>query len=336
MIIAITGTPGTGKTEVAKALSKLLGWPWFSLNEIAAEKNLYQGYDEERMVKIVDIEKLKEEVNVLATIHKNIIIESHYAHEMPCDIAIVLRADPKVLRERMFSKGFHEEKISENIEAEIMGVIKEEAIQLGREVYEIDTTKKRPDVVAKKIEKIIKNRPFIVKDLKLPKSLVFEFRKPFGDVYSGKLDDVAKKVVEKLKGKKNIIVCVGDTSSYYLIKHGLKPNMIIVDGKEKRRKAKYKIKFKGVKLKAKNPPGKITVEMWNAIENGIKKLPKNRVEIIIDGEEDLAVLPCAIHLPIGSYIIYGHFEEGLIVTFLDEERKNHAKALFEEIIFLQG
>jgi adenylate kinase len=335
MIIAITGTPGTGKTEVAKALSKRLKWPWFSLNDIAEEKDLYQGYDDERMVKIVDIEKLKEEVNILASLHKNIIIESHYAHDMPSDLIIVLRTEPSVLRKRMLAKGFRPEKIAENMEAEMMEVIKDEALAKNRNVYEIDTTKKKPEDVAKEIEKIIKNQPFLLKDLKLPQSLVIEFRKPFGEVFAGELDEVAKKVVKALKSKKGLKVCVGDTSSYYLIKNGFKPDMIIIDGMEKRKKVKYTIRFKGKLIKAENPPGYITVSLWKAVEDACKILNKTKVKIVVNGEEDLAVLPCAFHLPLGSYIIYGHFEEGLIVTYLDEKKKEHAKALFEEMMLLQ-
>ena len=162
MIIAITGTPGTGKTEVAKALAKLLGWWSVSLNDLAAEEDLYKGFDRERMVRIVDIEKLKHEVNVLAVSHKNMIIEAHYAHEMPSDIVIVLRTQPDVLRKRMLTKGFHSEKIAENMEAEMMNVIKDEAVALHKNVYEVETTNRSSEKVARDIESFIQDQPFII------------------------------------------------------------------------------------------------------------------------------------------------------------------------------
>jgi adenylate kinase len=334
MIVAITGTPGTGKTEVAKALAKRLGWKWFSLNEIAEQKNLYSGYDEERMCKIVDIKRLREEVNVLAASHKDLIIESHYAHDMPCDVVIVLRTEPSVLRKRMTEKRFHTEKIAENMEAEMMEVVKDEADEKHKNVHEIDTTKKTPEGAAKEIEKIIKSQTFLTKDLVVPEDLLMDFRRPFGKVFKGDENEAARKVVKELKGK-GLVVTVGDSTSYYLIKNGFKPDMIIVDGKEKRKKFGRKIMVKGMEIRVKNPPRHITVELWKAIEKSIPDLGKRKVKILVKGEEDLAVLPCAIHLPLGSRIVYGQFGEGLVVVNLDAERKERAKAILENIMFSQ-
>jgi len=335
MIIAITGTPGTGKTEVAKALSKRLKWPYFSLNQIAEKRNLYKGYDKERMVKIVDIDRLREEVNELASESANMIIEAHYAHDMPCDVVIVLRTDPDVLRKRMLAKGFHTEKIAENMEAEMMQVIWDEAVAAHRNVYEIDTTKKTPEEAAKEIETIAKSQATLAKDLRLPKSLLMDFRRPFGEVFSGDWDETAKRVVKMLRGRKSLVVTVGDTTSYYLIKHGLRPRMIIVDGKAKRKRFPKRIPFSGKAVTARNPKGMITAGMWKAVEKSIPELQKNKVKLIVKGEEDLAVLPCAVHLPLGSYIVYGLFDTGLVIVKVDEKKKERAKALLENIMFLQ-
>lgn len=148
MIVAISGTPGTGKTKVAKILAEKLKWKFIELNKLAEEKNLYSGYDEKRKCKIVDIDRLSEEVKKL---EGNFVLESHYAHDMPAVFVIILRTNPGKLRKRMEKRSWSREKIEENIEAEIMEVCKTEALEQGKRVYEIDTTEKSTEAVADEI-----------------------------------------------------------------------------------------------------------------------------------------------------------------------------------------
>ena len=56
MIIALTGTPGTGKTSISNILQKK-GFKIIDLNEIACEKGFLIGRDEKRDSNIVDIER---------------------------------------------------------------------------------------------------------------------------------------------------------------------------------------------------------------------------------------------------------------------------------------
>lgn len=156
-VIAITGTPGTGKTGMAGELAKMLGWKLVELNRLAEEHGLYAGYDRQRKCRIVDIGLISKEVGRLAKKHGNLIIESHYAQDMPCDVVVVLRANPAELRKRLEAKGWPSRKIEENIEAEIMEVIRSEAVGQGKKVLEIDTTAKKPGKVAEEIMKKLKN-----------------------------------------------------------------------------------------------------------------------------------------------------------------------------------
>ncbi|MCJ7816996.1 MAG: adenylate kinase family protein [Candidatus Aenigmarchaeota archaeon] len=156
MIISISGTPKTGKSTVAKALARKLGWKLISLNELAKEKGLYLGYDKSRKTRIVDIRRLRTEVRKLSRLHKNLILESHYSHDMPCDVVVILRTNPKELRKRMAREGWPKKKVAENIEAEIMEVVKSEALEKAGTVLEIDTTGKKPEWVAEQIVKKLK------------------------------------------------------------------------------------------------------------------------------------------------------------------------------------
>ncbi|NIP35096.1 MAG: hypothetical protein GWN12_09110 [Thermoplasmata archaeon] len=67
----------------------------------------------------------------------------HMAHLMPCDIVVVLRTSPRVLRERLESRGWPPEKVQENVEAEAVGVVLVESMELEHPlpVYEVDTSR---------------------------------------------------------------------------------------------------------------------------------------------------------------------------------------------------
>jgi len=153
VVICISGTPATGKTSVAKALAKKLGWKLIELNALAEKKQLYCGYDRKRNVNIVDTDSLKKEVE---GIRGNVILESHYAHDMPCDYVVILRTNPGELRARMRAKHWPSRKIEENVEAEIMEVCKSEALEHGK-IIEIGTTGKKPTTVANEIVRQLHN-----------------------------------------------------------------------------------------------------------------------------------------------------------------------------------
>jgi len=143
-MLAITGTPGVGKTTVAKILERK-GYRVGSVNEIAKK---YGCVEEEEGCLVVDIEKLRKSFS------ENLdFIEGHLSHYL-ADKCVVLRCNPLVLKERLKSKGWNNEKILENLEAELIDQILIEALEVCVEVHEIDTTEKTPEDVANIVEKI--------------------------------------------------------------------------------------------------------------------------------------------------------------------------------------
>jgi len=157
MIVAITGVAGTGKTETAKVLAKRIKWKLVRPDDIAKKRKLYIGYDKKRKSWVVNLAKLKKEIRKSEKENKNIVIESLYSHFLPADLIIVLRTKPDVLLKRLKKKYTWKTKITENYEAELIGVITAE-IPENKKVYEIDTTNSTALQTAKKIERIIKGK----------------------------------------------------------------------------------------------------------------------------------------------------------------------------------
>jgi len=155
MTIALTGTPGVGKTRVSKDLERR-GYEILYLNRFIRVSGLRGYKDHERNSFEVDTKLLKEEYN-----SKNKdpdIVEGHLAHYLSISPTVVLRCSPSELEERMKNKGWDEDKIKENIEAEMLDMILIEALEACEDVYEIDTTQKDSREVASAVEEIIQGK----------------------------------------------------------------------------------------------------------------------------------------------------------------------------------
>ena len=154
MKVALTGTPGTGKSSISGILSKK--YKVIHLGDITEAR---VEYDDTRDSYVVDTDMLRNKVDGIKD-EGIIIVEGHYAHDMAVDMVIVLRCHPDVLKNRLEKRGYKASKIRENMEAEAMGIIVDEA--LGRypenKVYEVDTSKINPEEGAAIVEKIINGR----------------------------------------------------------------------------------------------------------------------------------------------------------------------------------
>ena len=64
MNIAITGTPGTGKTSVANHLREK-GFNVIDLSKLAIENSFLSGYDKKRNSRIVNIDKVNDYLSEL-------------------------------------------------------------------------------------------------------------------------------------------------------------------------------------------------------------------------------------------------------------------------------
>lgn len=167
-VIAISGTPGSGKTSVSKALARILDTESIDLSELVIREKLYAGYDEDRGSYIIDEERVRRRIRELAEICGDrgkgyLIVEGHYAEivEDPIlEVIVVLRIDPRELIKRLCMRGWGFGKSLENGEAEYIGVCLANALNehLAEKVCEMNVTGRDLESVARDIARAIRDR----------------------------------------------------------------------------------------------------------------------------------------------------------------------------------
>ncbi|MDY6766016.1 MAG: adenylate kinase family protein [Candidatus Nanohaloarchaea archaeon] len=146
MILAVTGTPGTGKTAVSRAVAEELDYRYVDVNEVVGQADVTTEEDLQRGATAVAVDSL---IDVLQSdLDDDTVLDGHLSHHYPADLTVVLRCQPAELRERLQGKGWNEEKVQENVAAERVDVILQEAVAARDRVAEIDTTERDPDHVA--------------------------------------------------------------------------------------------------------------------------------------------------------------------------------------------
>ncbi|MEZ0394250.1 MAG: AAA family ATPase [Desulfurococcaceae archaeon] len=156
-VLVVAGTPGTGKTSVARELARRLGAEFVDLSEFALERGLVLEYDEESQSYVVDEERLVEGLaRFVAGAGGKAVVATHYPEILPPDmveLVAVLRLDPRELERRLRGRGWPERKVRENVMAEVLGVVAANALEAFGEdkVVEVDATGKGVEEVVEEI-----------------------------------------------------------------------------------------------------------------------------------------------------------------------------------------
>ncbi|CDS40943.1 TAF9 RNA polymerase II TATA box binding protein [Echinococcus multilocularis] len=127
--ILITGTPGCGKTTLATELARVSGLSYVSVNDIAKEGGLYDGFDEVNECYVLDEDRVIDEIEPKIQ-EGGQILDYHSCDFFPerwFDAIFVLRTDNQILYPRLASRGYNLKKIQDLIHCEIVQVVLDEA-----------------------------------------------------------------------------------------------------------------------------------------------------------------------------------------------------------------
>ena len=117
-LIIISGIPGTGKSSLAKFISRKTNFKILDFKKILKENKLNETYDTKRNCYFIDIKKLnKVLIKIIKNSKNNLIIDSHLGHFLPrkyVNLCIITKCELKELKRRLIKRKYSNLKIKEN------------------------------------------------------------------------------------------------------------------------------------------------------------------------------------------------------------------------------
>jgi GTP-dependent dephospho-CoA kinase len=157
---------------------------------------------------------------------------------------------------------------------------------------------------------------------------VMEYAKsPFGKLMKGDYGRRLRRMMREDSPEK--LICVGDFTSDRVQQYGVMPDIIVVDGKTKREHYKH-VKFNASRVyDIKNEAGTLSPEARRAMAEALKH--KDSARINVEGEEDLITLLAVKEAPLGSAVMYGQPNEGVVFVKVTQEKKDQVDSILEKM-----
>ena len=160
--------------------------------------------------------------------------------------------------------------------------------------------------------------------MQLPDDLRDQLKTPLGNLISDN-DPNKENIIKKISAE-SVIITVGDRTTENMLQLGLKPQIQIIDGLEKRNQRVVPADDTiNTNLSCRNPPGEITEESMQTIQKAFSC--ERPVRVIVKGEEDLLVIPACIFAPENSVVMYGQPNEGLIIVRVTPEIRSKVQKI---------
>lgn len=161
--------------------------------------------------------------------------------------------------------------------------------------------------------------------MKLPDSLREQMKVPLGVLLPESQAD--KPHIQKYLSEGSYVISIGDRTTEKMIDFDLVPSLQIVDGLEKREKREPPKIENATELTVDNPASEITSQSISMIKKAFTL--QTPVRLLVNGEEDLLVLPVCVHAPENAVVLYGQPNKGLVIVQITAEIRNRVQALLD-------
>jgi adenylate kinase len=165
-IIIVAGTPGVGKTVLAKLLAEKTHSDYLNLGDLVRREKLYSRYDRSSQSYIIDEKRLRSSLDRFFKNHsrRSSVLETHwlgrFMPKRPGMVAVVVRLNPVILARRLKTRSWTRRKIWENVEAELIDLSFYESLKfLGRRrVCQIDGSRRNPSLLVNEVLELIASK----------------------------------------------------------------------------------------------------------------------------------------------------------------------------------
>ncbi len=129
MNLLVTGTPGTGKTTLAKNLGKKLKLKVINEKDFALQNSLGSFNDENELE--IPLKEFEKKANEFLKKNKNVVFEGHVLCEMKLNVdkVILIKMDPEQLEMRLEQRSYSPEKIMDNVFCEGIEYVKKHLLK---------------------------------------------------------------------------------------------------------------------------------------------------------------------------------------------------------------
>lgn len=165
----------------------------------------------------------------------------------------------------------------------------------------------------------------------LPDKLRKELKKPLGEV-------IVRDVDIRDHVRKNIthtLITVGDVATKRLLDMSIMPSLAIIDLRVGRKPFQPLEAYnfpKDVKIvRVVSGPGYISKEAIEAVKTWSNERYYNQV-IVVEGEEDLMVLPAVVYASEKTIIYYGQPKEGIVMIQVTDKKREEIQAIMDQFI----